>query len=132
MLVRCPESRRSARGRLLLCTYIVISIRAIASVLYREVVLWWEGPLWEVPLYSLLLDQSRYQQLVYIAITTLQIRRLLLDDVESANVYMHSKMLHLLVLLVKQPNLEDFHTFSLGHPSEVKLRYLLYNNNNNQ
>ncbi len=36
--------------------------------------------------YSLLLDQSRYQQLVYIAITTLQIRRLLLDDVESANV----------------------------------------------
>ncbi len=50
-LVRCPESRRSARGRLLLCTYIVISIRAIASVLYREVVLWWEGPLWEVPLY---------------------------------------------------------------------------------
>ncbi len=30
-------------GGLLLCTYIVISIRAIASVLYRarEVVLWW-------------------------------------------------------------------------------------------
>ncbi len=27
-----------------------------------------------------------YQQLVYIALTTLQIRRLLLDDVESANV----------------------------------------------
>ncbi len=32
-----------------MCTYIVISIRAIASVLYREVVIWWEGPLWEVP-----------------------------------------------------------------------------------
>ena len=30
-------------------------------------------------------DQSRYQ-LVYIALTTLQIRRLLWDDVESANV----------------------------------------------
>ena len=29
---------------------IVISIRVIASVLYTEVVLWWEGPLWEVPL----------------------------------------------------------------------------------
>ncbi len=39
-LVLCPESRRTARGRLLLCTYIVC---AIASVLYRvwEVVLWW-------------------------------------------------------------------------------------------
>ena len=31
---------------------VVISIRAIASVLYREVVLLWEGPLWEVPQYT--------------------------------------------------------------------------------
>ena len=30
---------------------IVVSIRAIASVRYREVVRSWEGPLWEVPLY---------------------------------------------------------------------------------
>ena len=29
---------------------------------------------------------TRYQQLVYIALTTLQIRRLLWDDVEPANV----------------------------------------------
>ena len=35
-LVLCPESRRSARGRLLLCTYIVISIRAIAIVSFIE------------------------------------------------------------------------------------------------
>ena len=28
----------------------VLSIRAIASVRYREVVRSWEGPLWEVPL----------------------------------------------------------------------------------
>ena len=38
-LALCLESRRSACGRLFLCTYIVISIRAIANVLYREVVL---------------------------------------------------------------------------------------------
>ena len=31
---------------------IVFSIRAIASVRYREVVRSWEGPLWEVPLYT--------------------------------------------------------------------------------
>ena len=31
---------------------IVVSIRAIASVRYREVVRSWEGPLWEVPLYT--------------------------------------------------------------------------------
>ncbi len=35
-----------------------------------------------------------YQQLVYIALTTLQIRRLLLDDVESANVQRFSEFLH--------------------------------------
>ncbi len=29
---------------------IVIPIGATAGVLYREVVRWWEGPLWEVPL----------------------------------------------------------------------------------
>ena len=28
-----------------------MSIGAIASVLYTEVVLWWEGPLQEAPLY---------------------------------------------------------------------------------
>ena len=32
---------------------IVVSIRAIASVRYREVVRSWEGPLWEVPLYNI-------------------------------------------------------------------------------
>ena len=31
---------------------IVFSIRTIASVRYREVVRSWEGPLWEVPLYT--------------------------------------------------------------------------------
>ena len=35
---------------------IVISIGVIASVLCIEVVRWWEGPLWEVPLYSINLD----------------------------------------------------------------------------
>jgi len=30
----------------------VISIGATASVRYREVVRSWEGPLWEVPLYT--------------------------------------------------------------------------------
>ena len=29
----------------------LVSIRAIASVRYREVVRSWEGPLWEAPLY---------------------------------------------------------------------------------
>ena len=47
--VRCPESR-SVRSWGYIST-IVISIGATASVLYREVVRWWEGPLWEVPLY---------------------------------------------------------------------------------
>ncbi len=37
------------------------------------------------------LKSLRYQQLVYIALSTLQIRRLLLDDVECE--CMHSKML---------------------------------------
>ena len=35
---------------------IVISIDVIASVLCIEVVCWWEGPLWEVPLYLLLVN----------------------------------------------------------------------------
>ncbi len=28
---------------------IVISIGATAGIIYREVIHWWEGPLWEVP-----------------------------------------------------------------------------------
>ena len=35
---------------------IVNSIGAVASVRYREIVSWWEGPLWEVPLYIHLCD----------------------------------------------------------------------------
>ena len=38
-------------GGFLYISTIVISIGATAGVLYREVVRWWEGPLWEVPLY---------------------------------------------------------------------------------
>ena len=47
-------------GGLLYTSTIVISIGVIASVLCIEVVRWWEGPLWEVPLYFL--------QFVHIAI----------------------------------------------------------------
>ena len=39
-------------GGYLYTSAIVFSIGAIAGVLYREVVRWWEGPLWEVPLYT--------------------------------------------------------------------------------
>ena len=46
--VRCPK--RPLVGGFLYISTIVISIGATASVLYREVVRWWEGPLWEVPL----------------------------------------------------------------------------------
>ena len=41
--VRCPESINST---------IVILIGATLGVLYREVVRWWEGPVWEVPQYN--------------------------------------------------------------------------------
>ena len=50
----CPLSgikKRPLVGGFLYISTIVISIGATASVLYREVVRWWEGPLWEVPLY---------------------------------------------------------------------------------
>ena len=50
----CPLSgikKRPFVGGFLYISTIVISIGATASVLYREVVRWWEGPLWEVPLY---------------------------------------------------------------------------------
>ena len=36
---------------------IVVSIRAVASVRYREVVRSWEGPLLEVPLYTISLNK---------------------------------------------------------------------------
>ena len=51
--VACPLSgikRRPLVGGWLNISCIVVSIRAIASVRYREVVRSWEGPLWEVPL----------------------------------------------------------------------------------
>ena len=38
-------------GGYLYTSAILFSIGAIAGVLYREVVHWWEGLLWEVPLY---------------------------------------------------------------------------------
>ena len=53
--VACPLSgikRRPLVGGWLNTSCIVFSIRAIASVRYREVVRSWEGPLWEVPLYN--------------------------------------------------------------------------------
>ena len=46
---------------------IVISIGATASVRYREVVRSWEGPLWEVPLYTILYSSCTYH--VYIIYT---------------------------------------------------------------
>ena len=52
----CPLSgikKRLLVGGWLNISLIVNLIRAIASVRYREVVRWWEGPLWEVPLYIL-------------------------------------------------------------------------------
>ena len=39
-------------GGYLYTSAIAFSIGATAGILYREVVRWWEGPLWEVPLYS--------------------------------------------------------------------------------
>ena len=51
--VACPLSgikRRPLVGGWLNTSCIVFSIRAIASVRYREVVRSWEGPLWEAPL----------------------------------------------------------------------------------
>ena len=51
----CPLSgikKRPLVGGWLNTSSIVISIGATASVRYREVVRSWEGPLWEVPLYS--------------------------------------------------------------------------------
>ena len=53
--VACPLSgikRRPLVGGWLNTSCIVFSIRAIASVRYREVVRSWEGPLWEAPLYT--------------------------------------------------------------------------------
>ena len=50
----CPLSgieERPLVGGYLYTTAIVLSIGATAIVRYREVVRWWEGPLWEVPLY---------------------------------------------------------------------------------
>ena len=44
-------------GGYLYTSAIVFSIGATAGVLYREVVRWWEGPLWEVPLYVLDCEQ---------------------------------------------------------------------------
>ena len=52
--VACPLSgikRHPLVGGWLNTSCIVFSIRAIASVRYREVVHSWEGPLWEAPLY---------------------------------------------------------------------------------
>ena len=49
----CPLSgieKRPLVGGYLYTSAMVVSIGATASVLYREVVSWWEGPLWEVPL----------------------------------------------------------------------------------
>ena len=51
----CPLSgikKRPLVGGWLNTSSIVISIGATASVHYREVVRSWEGPLWEVPLYT--------------------------------------------------------------------------------
>ena len=51
--VACPLSGIKGRplvGGWLNTSCIVFSIRAIASVRYREVVRSWEGPLWEAPL----------------------------------------------------------------------------------
>ena len=38
-------------GGFLYTSAIVILIGAIACVLYKEVISWWEGTLWEAPLY---------------------------------------------------------------------------------
>ena len=49
----CPLSgikKRPLVGGWLTTSSIVNSIGAIASVRYREIVRWREGPLWEVPL----------------------------------------------------------------------------------
>ena len=49
----CPLSgieKRPLVGGYFYTSAIVFSIGATAGVLYREVVRWWEGPLWEVPL----------------------------------------------------------------------------------
>ena len=49
----CPLSgieKRPLVGGYLYTSVIVFSIGATAGVLYREVVRWWEGPLWEIPL----------------------------------------------------------------------------------
>ncbi len=59
----CPLSgikKRPLVGGFLYISTIVISIGATASVLYREVVRWWEGPLWEVPLYHQDLSEYSY------------------------------------------------------------------------
>ena len=62
----CPLSRIEKRplvGGYLYTSAIVVSIGATAGVLYREVVRWWEGPLWEVPLYTLYCAQT-FQTLI--------------------------------------------------------------------
>ena len=53
--VVCPLSgikKRPLMGGWFTTSFIVNSIGAIASVRYREIVRWREGPLWEVPLYT--------------------------------------------------------------------------------
>ena len=56
----CPLSgikKRPLVGGFLYTRTIVISIGATAGIHYREVVRWWEGPLWEVPLYIYTISQ---------------------------------------------------------------------------
>ena len=75
--VACPLSgikRRPLVGGWLNTSCIVFSIRAIASVRYREVVRSWEGPLWEAPLYMYLI---------------------LHEEIDLANWYQHRSLLSL-------------------------------------
>jgi len=60
----CPLSgikKRPLVGGWLNTSSVVISIGATASVRYREVVRSWEGPLWEVPLYTEWCKERSYQ-----------------------------------------------------------------------
>ena len=62
----CPLSgikKRLLMGGFLYTSTIVNSIGAIASVLCIEVVCWWEGPLWEVPLYTNILQYNIIREL---------------------------------------------------------------------
>ncbi len=67
----CPLSgikKRPLVGGFLYISTIVISIGATAGVLYREVVRWWEGPLWEVPLYICNHKYTQLQLVKYVSI----------------------------------------------------------------